>query len=182
MIWLAHSNIATRKALRAQASSQHVKIIAWSSSSRKCSSTIVSPPKTPMQLRLSEVRNSNKGSSSSSTSGRHSPFGVGRNVDGRNGCVSTPGYQTPSVNNAGRRNFSSLAKTAPVSYGTLQHNGLLDAMSTPTRKFSPSASIGNSVTTYEEYVQVYDSPTRSWGNVERLKVVSKEAPRKAEAI
>lgn len=84
--------------------------------------------------------------------------GIGKNVNDRTGRFSTPGYQTPFNP---KRNFSGLTQTASVSYNTLQRNGVLNPDGMPTRKYSPDSRKGNG----QEISQVYDSPTRTWGNM-----------------
>jgi hypothetical protein len=89
----------------------------------------------------------------------HVPFGIGKNLDNRTGRLSTSGYQIPFIT---QRNFSGLTKSAPVSYDTLQRNGMLNLDGTPTRKYSPGSREDNRMS------PVYDSPTRTWGNKKSL--------------
>ena len=51
------------------------------------------------------------------------------------GRISTPRYQTPFGIPTHSRNYSSLARTAPVSYETLQDTGMLNWDGTPTKKW-----------------------------------------------
>jgi hypothetical protein len=185
-ICLVISSIATRKMLRAQAAqlvsqpaSQGMKTHTQAPL-RKSTRSTESPPETPVPRKPTHTNDFEP--SGTPSMGTHLLFNIGKKVDSRTGRVSTPGSQPPFVDRTGRRNFSGLSKTAPVSYCTLQRNGLLDAEGTPTEKFSPATSKGGSDTPVEEeYVRVYDSPTRSWGNVKRSKVL-KEAQRRADGV
>lgn len=117
---------------------------------------------------------SEKGSSQS-TSGTRTLFDISVAVDGRASCVLASEDQTPLVNNTGRRNFSGLAKIAPANYFTLQQKGVLDAVGTLTSKFRPFLMMVHLASADdEEYVQVLDSPTRSFGRVQKLEVAPKE--------
>ena len=100
------------------------------------------------------------------------PSGIGKNVNERTRRLFTPGYQTPFNS---KRNFSCLAQTASVSYATLQRNGVLSPDGTPTKKYSPDSRKANG----QEISQVYDSPTRTWGNmkssISRAKGIERQA-------
>lgn len=186
-IWMAYSNIASWRALRneaAQMASQPAvqKHISSAHASSSCQPTANtgSPQETPVQRKPFPPLKGNVTNGSSSATGNRASFGfgVGKHVDGRTDRVSTPGYQTPLANMPSRRNFSGLLETAPLSYDTLQRNGLLDAEGTPTKKYSPNSLAQDE----EEYVQVYDSPTKSWGNIKRSKNGSKEVQRRAVGV
>lgn len=55
------------------------------------------------------------------------------------GHFSTAKRQTSVVTSSGGRNFSGLARIAPVSYNTLQRNGMLYPDGTPTKNYSPGS-------------------------------------------
>ncbi|KAF9701291.1 hypothetical protein EKO04_000202 [Ascochyta lentis] len=101
----------------------------------------------------------------------------------RTGLVSTPGYQTPLVTNPGKLNFSGLSKAAPVSYDTLQRNGILNQDGTPTKKYSHGLGKGQKISLDdEEAVYPYDSPTRTWGRPKQSPQIMKEVQRQAEGV
>lgn len=182
-IWLTISHIATRRALKAHAASQEdIKTNVQAPSTHKSTANTRSPPETPQRRRASQAFPDKEMGMSPSAIGTRVSFGDNKTVNGRTGRVSTPD-QTPFVNNTGRRNFSALAKTAPVSYNTLQQHGLLDAVGTPTRNFSQSVNMeSGAANDDEEYMQVFDSPTRSYGWVERSKIAPKDIQRQAEGV
>ena len=90
-----------------------------------------------------------------STGSRVSPPKVDKYL---NSCtVSTSEHRTPFVRDPSQRNFSGLAKTAPVSYDTLQRNGMLNLDGTPTKKCSPGSSKSALGSNREDHF--YDGPT-----------------------
>lgn len=136
-LWIAHSKFAswgTTRAHQAQMKSLQNKRHGGTptASSRQTMHDVNSEPETPVQ------RYSTGYDSSLSAVDGNAPLSISENADGRTGRVSTPGYRTPYVNNSDRRNFSGLAKTAPVCYATLLRNNVLDVEGTPTKKFSPA--------------------------------------------
>ena len=155
ILWIISSHLSSRKARRArivqrlteQGPTHHIP--APPSSTRQANDPkIHNLPETPVR----------HGATPNSIGADSSPSAIGRNVNDRTGRLSTPEYQTPFNP---KRNFSGLAQTASVSYATLQRNGVLNPDGTPTKKYSPDSRKGNS----QEISQVYDSPTRTWGNM-----------------
>lgn len=187
-IWLIISSIATRRALQAHVASQEdittdTKTNAQSPTTRKSTVNTGLTPEISRRLRETQALDKNGKGSPSSAIGTHVLFGIDKTVDGRTGRVSTPKYQTLYANNAEQRSFSGLAIYAPANYFTLQQNGVLDAAGTPTRKFSALLSKKfHAVTDEEGYVQVFDSPTWSYGRVKKSKVAPKEVQHQGEGI
>ncbi|KAJ4341332.1 hypothetical protein N0V95_007243 [Ascochyta clinopodiicola] len=92
------------------------------------------------------------------------------------GRVPTPGNQTPFFASPNKQNFSALAETAPISYDTLQRNGILARDGTPTKKYSPGLVKGKKLALGdEEAVDPYDTLTRTSRR-------SKQSPRATEKI
>ena len=178
IIWLVKSSIAIRRALKAHSLSQNeIKTTTHAPSARESTTGNGSPPGTPQRRRTTQALADNEESDSPSEIGAHVPFGIGKTVHGRTGRVSTPGYQTPTpyFDNASQKKFSDLSKKAPTNYQTLRQNGWLDAAGTPTKKATAILGMrNNAVTDDDEYVQVFGSPTRSYGRVKKSKLTSKE--------
>lgn len=166
-IWLNISRTTTRRALKIHAASQEsIKTNDQTLSKRKSTTDTGSPPETLHQRRTTQISPYAIGTQVSS--------GGNKTVNGRTGCVSCPGYQTLFVNISGRRNFSIRAQTASVNYSTIQQNDLIDVIGTPTKNFGQSVSIDDGAATDEEYMQVFDGTTRSFGWVKRSKVAAQE--------
>ncbi|KAF1926778.1 uncharacterized protein M421DRAFT_93687 [Didymella exigua CBS 183.55] len=163
--WLVYSHIVTWREFKAQATQmaslqKKVNNDTHAASSHQTIGNAHSPPKTPVQPRSMPSASDTGKDNSLLITGNHVPFGVGKIIDGRTGRVSTPGYQTPFVDNSDQYNFSGLAKTAPVSFDTLQRNGLLDTEGTPTRKYSVAANERSSATSHEEEYVLGYSPAK----------------------
>jgi len=184
LIWLIMSNIATQRALQAHAASKdNAKTTVSAPSICKATVSSRSPPETPERRRAAQALNDDEGNGSPSAIGTHVPFGIGKTVDGRTGRVSTPGYRTPFAKNAGRHNFAYLAKDTPDSYYTLRQKHMLDAVGTPTKKGMVILGVRDrAATDDDEHVQVFDSPTRSYGRVKKSKLAPKEVQRQAEGV
>lgn len=136
-------------------------------------------PQTPLRPELIPAINGADANGPPSVTGNHALFVVADNIGDRTGRVSTPGYQTPFVDNLNRRNFSDLAKTAPVSYDTLQRNGFLDTAGTPARKYS-SAAHNKRRSSYDE--ELYSQSEEVIGNLDRSAVRFEEVQRPAEGV
>ena len=169
IFWIISSHLSSWKVRRArivqrltqQGPTHHVP--APPSSTRQANDPKISNPlETPVR----------HGATPNSVDADSSPSAIGKNVNDRTGRLSTPGYQTPFNP---KRNFSGFVQTASVSYDTLQRNGVLSPDGTPTKKYSPDSRKGNG----QEISQVYDSPTRTWGNmkssISRAKGIERQA-------
>ncbi|KAF3050847.1 hypothetical protein E8E11_008883 [Didymella keratinophila] len=184
LIWLIMSNIATQRALQAHAASKDkAKTTVSAPSICKVTVSSRSPPETPERRRAVQALNDNEENDSPSAIGTHVPFGIGKTVNGRTGRVSTSGYQTPFAKVTGRHKFAYLAKDAPDSYYTLRQKDLLNAVGTPTKKGMAILSVQtHAAADDDEYVQVFDSPTRSYGRVRKSILAPKEVQRQAEGV
>ncbi|KZM24545.1 uncharacterized protein EKO05_0008655 [Ascochyta rabiei] len=126
------------------------------------------------------------------TTAVHRPAGPSLNVSYlRNGnhtvvrtsCVSNPESQTPLVANLSKQNFLALAETAPVSYDTLQRNGILNRDGTLTKKYSPGLGKGKKLALDDkEAVGSYDSPTATSGRPKQSPRTTKEVHCQAEYV
>ena len=169
ILWIISLHLSSRKARRARI----VKCLA----EQEPTHHIPAPPSSTRQANDPKIHNLPEtpvrhGATPNSIGADSSPSAIGRNVNDRTGRLSTPEYQTPFNP---KRNFSGLAQTASVSYATLQRNGVLSPDGTPTKKYSPDSRKGNG----QEISQVYDSPTRTWGNmkssISRAKGIERQA-------
>ncbi|KAJ8113836.1 hypothetical protein OPT61_g4126 [Boeremia exigua] len=134
VVLLCFSSWKIKRASAALKASQDLQPTAHAHASRADSqpndATATPPPATPIPRKQANSSASTVSSSGSSTSSSSSP------------------------SNPSQRNFSHLAQDAPVSYATLQRDGVLDAVGTPTKKYSPARKSGSPGF----------SPTRIWGH------------------
>ncbi|KAL1607323.1 hypothetical protein SLS59_002288 [Nothophoma quercina] len=172
IFWIISSHLSSQKARRAR--------IVQRLTEQGPTHHVPTPPSSTRQANDSKIPNLPE------TSVRHGvtpngveadspPSGIGKNVNDRTGRLFTPGYRTPFNP---KRNFSGLAQAASVNYDTLQRNGVLNPDGMPTKKYSPDSRKGNG----REISQVYDSPTRTWGNMKSSVNGAKSIERQAGGL